>query len=74
MNFSGKIQFKKKKNKEKDTYRGMNISKAKKLGWNVKNKITNLDLALKITVKGVQYKVTEFFYLRITSSLKVSDS
>ena len=30
----------------------MNISKAKKLGWNIKTKLTNLDLALKITVKG----------------------
>ena len=24
----------------------------KKLGWNIKTKLTNLDLALKITVKG----------------------
>ena len=39
----------------------MNISKAKKLGWNIKTKLTNLDLALKITVKGFQYKLTEFF-------------
>ena len=52
MNFSGKIKFKKKINKEKDVYRGMNISKAKKLGWNIKTKLTNLDLALKITIKG----------------------
>ena len=52
MNFNGKIQFKKKINKEKDIYRGMKISKAKKLGWYGDTKLTDLDEALKITVKG----------------------
>ena len=52
MNFDGKIQFKKKINREKDVYRGMKISKAKKFGWYGKTKLTDLNEALKITVKG----------------------
>ena len=52
MNFNGKILFKKKINIEKDVYRGMKISKAKKLGWYGDTKLTDLDEALKITVKG----------------------
>tara|TARA_B100000787_G_scaffold26172_1_gene17410 strand:- start:7301 stop:8212 length:912 start_codon:yes stop_codon:yes gene_type:complete len=55
MNFNGKIIFQKIKKDDKDIKRGMSVKKAIFLsGWPNKYNLTNIDIALKATVKDMR--------------------